>query len=235
MVFLFVDMFDNLSLPICHISSFTQHGFTMSESLETQRQGGFSTCVLKVFKVMRVAFFFLSFKSHGAEERVWRAPTESWRLAAVSARTLTQTLGAKHCWARSRTKLLARLQRPQSGFYYDRVERCQPFILFFFHFTTVTSTVILQDRDRKTGWERMRDFGQTLLLYLFIYVGNYFLSVQQAVLSKTCCPLARRMFQCSVEVPEFPFFRNINLPNEWCPHYNTDYKSNQITESRVSN
>lgn len=58
MVFLFVDMFDNLSLPICHISSFTQHGFTMSESLETQRQGGFSTCVLKVFKVMRVAFFF---------------------------------------------------------------------------------------------------------------------------------------------------------------------------------
>lgn len=70
---------------------------------------------------------------------------------------------------------------------------------------------------------------------LFIYVGNYFLSGQQAVLSKTCCPLARHMFQCSVEVPEFPFFRNINLPNGWCPHYNTDYKSNQITELRVSN
>lgn len=87
-------------------------------------------------------------------------------------------------------------------------------LFFFFHFTTVTSAVILHDRDRKTGWERMRDFGQTLLLYLFMYVIIFWAANKQYCLKHA----ARHMFQSSVEVPEFPFFRNISLPNEWCPH-----------------
>lgn len=235
MVFLFVDMFDNLSLPICHISSFTQHGFTMSESLETQRQGGFSTCVLKVFKVMRVAFFFFYHSKVMMPRNVRDAHRQSRGALPLLVRgrwlkhwvpNTAELAVARSCWHGCRD--------PSPVFITTVLNVVSLLFIYFFHFTTVTSTVILQDRDRKTGWERMRDFGQTLLLYLFIYVGNYFLSVQQAVLSKTCCPLARRTFQCSVEVPEFPFFRNINLPNEWCPHYNTDYKSNQITESRVS-
>lgn len=73
MVFLSMDMFDNLSLPICHVASLTQHGLTMSERLKRQRQGGFSTYILKVFKVMRV-FFWLLFFYYSKAMVLWNVP-----------------------------------------------------------------------------------------------------------------------------------------------------------------
>lgn len=100
---------------------------------------------------------------------------------SVRGRWLKHCNSAKDCCARSRTKLLARLHRPQSRLF---LRLCWTLSDYFFFFSFYSGHIHCHPA---RPWQKSR-LGEDAWLWrnpLFIYLDHYVLSGQQALLSKT--------------------------------------------------